>query len=817
VSSLWRDFRFALRGLVRAPVVTAVVVLTLALGIGATAAVLSVIDAVLLGGLPYESPERLFVVESTHRGESGVEAWPTSWLDFGDWSRQQRSFRGLAAYSNPRPFHTRVGGEMRRITGELVTEDYFRTLGIRPTAGRTFTAEEVRPPGRRVVLLGRDLWRSRFGGDPAAVGKVLPLNDEPYEVIGVLPAGFRGLTDQAEVWVPASLAGGLLGKPYLELRNFRWMNVVARLAPGATAESAQADLAGITAALQRAYPKENATVGAKLTPLSESLFGDLRPTLLALLAGAVFVLLIACANIAGLLLARMTARGRETAIRSALGAGRARLVRQLLTESVLLALLGGALGLLLARWTMRPLLAASAVELASYVHVGLGPRVLAMILAITLLCGLGFGLVPALLLSRPASLDVLKEQGRAASAGKGRQRFQSGLVIAEIALALVLLIGAGLMIRGFRRLQGTDLGVKTGNLLTLRLDLSGPRWADDPPIFTLARGILERVRTVPGVASAALGGPDVPSDGAPLSFFTVEDARNAGLVTLQVHSVSPGYFSTLGVPILEGRPLGFEDNDKTVPALVISRALAHRYWPDGKAVGRRMKVGDDSSPFPWFTIVGVAGEVRHQGLASDAEALPDVYFSLLQFPPRLPPRLALLVRGATPGTVAKLLPALRNELKAAAPDLAPYDEATLETRLKAQTARGRFLILLISLFAGLALVLAVIGIYGMVSYSVTRRTREIATRVALGADRRDVLRLVLGWGALLALAGTVLGVVGAFALTRFLAALLYGFSATDPVTFLWLPVVLFAVAVLASYLPARRALAVQPQTALRFE
>jgi predicted permease len=817
LADIRRDVQFALRGLARTPVVTAVVVLTLTLGLGATAAILSVVDAVLLGALPYEEPGRLYVVETTHEGEGGVESWPTSWLDFQDWRQRQKSFSGIAAYSSPRSFHTRAGGEMQRITGELVTDGYFETLGLQPIAGRLFTAEEARPPGRRVVLLSRDLWRSRFGSDPNTVGRILQLNDEPYEIIGVLPAGFRGLTDEAEAWVPAGLARSLMGPPFLDLRKMRWLNAVGRLAPGAAPERATSDLAALTAGLRRENPDDNEGIGARITPLSEAFFGELRPTLLALLGGAVFVLLIACANIAGLLLARMSARGREIAVRSALGAQRGRLVRQLLTESLLLSILGGALGLLAAHWSVRPLLAASGIALASFVDVGLGLRVVALVVALTLLCGIGFGLVPALLLSRPRHLDVLKEQGRSASAGKGKQRFQSGLVVAEIALALVLLIGAGLMVRGFRQLLGTSLGVKTDNVITLRLDLSGPRWTEDPPVFTLARHILERVRTVPGVASAALCGPDVPSDGAPLSFFTVEDARNAGLVTLQVHSVSPGYFQTLAVPVLEGRALSFQDDDKAPPAIVISRALARRYWPDGQAVGRRMKVGDDSSPFPWFTIVGVVGEVRHQGLTSDAEAVPDVYFSMLQFPPRVPPRLALVVRAASPGAVAGLLPVLKNELQAAAPDLAPYDEATLETRLRTQTARGRFLILLISLFALLALLLAVIGIYGMVSYAVARRTREIATRTALGADRGAILRLVLGWGAALALAGTVLGLAGAFALTRFLTSLLYGFSPTDPATFLWLPLILFAVALLACYLPARRALAVPPQTALRYE
>lgn len=826
MSSVWRDVRFALRGLARSPMVTAVVVLTLTLGIGATAAVYSVVDAVLIDGLPYESPGRLFVVDTTHRGiasaagAAGVETWPTSWLDFQDWRRGQHGFRAfadIAVCSSPRSFHTRVEGEVQRLTGELVSEEYFRLLGIRPVAGRVFGADEASPPGRRSVLLGYDLWRSRFGGDPAVVGRVLQLNDEPYDVVGVLPEGFRGLTDQAEIWVPIGLAGSLLGPPYVEMRNVRWLNAVARLAPGVTAERAEAELAALTAALARENPDENEGVGARLTPLTDTFLGDLRPSLLALLGGAAFVLLIACANVAGLLLARMTARGREIAVRLALGAGRARLIRQLLTESVLLALLGGLLGLLLACWAVPPLMASSGVALPSFVQPGLGLRAAAIVLAVTLLCGVGFGLLPALILSRPRNLDVLKDQGRGASMGRGRQRFQSGLVVAEIALALILLIGDGLLIRGFRRLQSLDLGVKIDNVATLRLDLSGPQWTQDPPVIALARHVLERLQTVPGVGSAALGGPDIVSDGAPMSFFTIEDARDAGTVTLQVHSVSPGYFPTLGIPVLEGRALGFEDSDQAPPAIVISRALARRYWPQGKAVGRRMKVGDDSSPFPWFTIVGVAGEVRHQGLAADDAAAPDVYFSMLQFPPRLPTRLAVLVRGAAPASAARLLPALRTELRTAAPGLAPYDAATLESRLRGQTSHGRFLILLTTLFALLALILAVIGIYGMVSYAVTRRTREIAIRSALGAARGSILRLILGWGAALALAGTVLGIAGALALTRFLTSLLYGFSPTDPVTFVGVPLLLLAVALLACYIPARRALAVTPQTALRYE
>jgi putative ABC transport system permease protein len=817
VSSVWKDVGFGLRGLARVPVVTAVVILTLALGIGATAATLSVIDAVLLGALPYESPEELFLVDSVHRGEAGLEPWPTSWLDFTDWSREQRSFRALAAYSSPRSFHTRIEGETRRITGELVTGDYFRALGIAPVAGRLFHAGEVPPPGRRVALIGQELWRSRFGSDPAAVGQVLSLNDEPYQIVGVLPAGFQGLTDEAQVWIPAGLAGGLLGPHHLEMRNFRWLNVIGRLAPGVPAERAQAELDALTAAVEAEYPRENEGVGARLAPLSEALFGELRPTLFTLLAGAVFVLLIACANVAGLLLARMTARGREIAVRSALGARRSRLVRQLLTESVLLSVLGGALGLLLAHGSVRPLLAASRVELRSFVDVGLGPGLAAVILAVSVLCGLAFGLVPALLLSRPEAMDVLKDQGRSVSLGRGRQRFQSGLVIAEVALALVLLISAGLMLQGFRRFLEVDLGFQPENVATARLDLSGPRWTEDPPIFSLGRQILDQVGSLPGVGSVAVGGPGLPSDGAPSSFFTVEDARDEGLVTTQVHSVSPGYFSTLGIPILEGRAIGFEDVEKAIPVLVVSRAFAQRYWPRGNAVGRKMKLGDESSPFPWFTIVGVAGDVRHQGLDNRAETAPDVYFSMLQFPPRLPTRLAVLVRGAEPGTANWLIPLVRRELQSVAPDLEPYDEATLEDRLRDQTSRARFLLLLIGLFALVALTLAVIGIYGLVSYSVTRRTREIATRVTLGADRGHVLRLILGHGAALAGMGIVAGILGALALTRFVASLLYGFSATDPVTFLGLPLLLLGVALLASWIPARRALSIDPQAALRME
>lgn len=820
LQGLWRDGRFALRVLGRTPMVTAVVVLTLTLGIGATAAVFSVVDAVLIRGLPYEDPGRLFVVDTTHRGAAGVETWPTSLLDFQDWRQRQRgsrSFREIAVCSSPRSFHTRVEGEMQRLTGELVSEEYFRLLGIRPVAGRVFSADEARPPGRRSVLLGHDLWRSRFGGDPAVVGRVLQLNDEPYDIVGVLPRDFRGLTDQAEIWVPLGLAGSLLGKPYEEMRNVRWLNAVARLTPGTTAEQAEAELAALTAALEREHPEENEGVGARLTPLTKAFLGDLRPNLLALLGGAAFVLLIACANVAGLLLARMTARDREIAVRLALGAGRARLIRQLLTESLLLALLGGVLGLLLATWTVPSLVAASGAALPSFVQPGLGLRTALVILVLTLLAGVGFGLLPALILSRPANLGTLKDQSRGSSMGRGRQRFQSGLVIAEIALALVLLVADGLMIRGFQRLQTLDLGLKIDNVATLRLDLSGPQWAEDPPVVTLARNVLDRLQSVPGVESVALGGPDIVSDGAPFSFFTVEDARDAGTVTLQVHSVSPGYFSTLGIPVLEGRALGFEDSEQGAPAIVISRALARRYWPEGKAVGRRMKVGDDSSPFPWFTIVGVVGEVRHQGLTADDATAPDVYFSMLQFPPRLPPRLAVLVRAAAPGSAASLLPALRAELRTAAPGLAPYDPATLESRLRDQTAHGRFLILLTTLFAGLALILAVTGIYSMVSYAVTRRTREIAIRATLGAARGSILRLILGWGAALALAGTVLGIAGALALTRFLTSMLHGFSPTDPITFVGVPLLLLAVALLACYIPARRALAVSPQTALRVE
>lgn len=816
MSTFWSDVRFGARTLVRSRGFTAVALLSLALGSGVTSSIFSVVRAVLLTPLPYPAPDELVLVEGRRVVGGEVREWPLSFLDFQDLRERQQVLEDIAVRTNTRSFNISVSGEPEHVSGEMVSASYFRLLGVEPVRGRTFTAEEDRvPSGAATAIIGYDLWRRHFGGEPDLSRRDLKLNGESYQVVGVLPAGFRGLTDEAEVWVPISRASFLLAPRYLEQRNFRWLSAVGRLKPGMSVERAQAELDVLAASLEKVYPEENKTLSYRIQPLVESFYGNLRPILLTLLAAAAFVLLIACTNVANLLVSRGLARQSELAVRVSLGASQTRLIRQLLTESSLLAVLGGALGLLLAAWTTRLLVAASSGRFRSFVDIQVDGLVAAVGIGATVVCVLVAGLLPAISTTR-ASLAAVLRQGVKTSAAAGRRRLQNLLVVAEVALAVVLLVGAGLLLRELDRLRNIDLGFSAQELLTLRLDLADRQYKEDENVRVLVRGLTERLGRVPGVASVAFAS-DIPTDEGFATHFHLEGKGADDQVQLRVHSVSPEYFATLGIPLQEGRACTTQDTGDTPPVAVVSRALA-RQWPGESPVGKRLKTGRLDSESPWMTVIGVVADVRQGGLSESPP--PDLYPCLLQSPPRTPPILSLLVRPE--GVPAASLAApLQRATREVTPTLPLYDVATLEQRLDEQASRGRFLALLMALFSGLALVLAVIGVYGVISYSVGQRRREIAIRLALGANRSSILWLVVAGGAAMALLGIGLGLLLALGLGPVMAERLtdtfQSIEPIDPLIFAGAALLFLAVAVAASLVPAQRATNVEAAITLRQE
>jgi predicted permease len=814
METLLRDIRFGLRQLVRHRSFSVAALLALTLGIGATSAMFSVVDAVLLNELPYKDPDRLVVITGTADEEGETVDWPISQMDFDDIREQSRSFADMSVYTNlAYNLESGEAQESERLEGELVSASYFGLLGVVPAVGRFFSPEEDREPFEDyVVVLGHHVWTRRFGSDPALVGSLLDLNGERYRVIGVGPAGFRGLTDKADLWIPSKLPP----KPfYLTNRRLRWMTVVARLQPGTSRDQAQEELTRLASHLAREYPEMNTGIGMRATDLREHWFGELRRGLILLTVGACLLLLIACINVANLLLTRAMADQRAHAIRMALGADRKRLLRQLITQSILLSLIGATLGLLLAWWGTPALIAASGVELQSFLQISAGPTVIAAILGIALLCGIVFGMVPVWITYQTNLSDSLTRAGYQPRRGLGRQAFQNAVVVAQVALALILSTAAGLMARDFQKTLSQNLGFQPGGVLTFRIDMRGPAYAENEPVIQLVRTYLDRLATVPGVASVEIAGPTLPTDGWTGAYFTFEDhASDApdGTYPAVGHSVSPGYFELLGVPLLQGS--GFTLQDGEAYGVIVSRSLADEHWPGQSPLGKRLKNGTRDDGKPWLPVQGVVADVRHQGFQGDEQPAPDLYLPILRHPWR-PLNVGFLVRPAEGVAPQGLINALRQEMKAIAPDLPMYDVATLEERLVQQTDKSRFQILLISLFTVVALVMAAVGIYGVVAFSVAQRTREIAIRMSLGADRGRILRMVVGRGALLAGIGLALGLTAILLLSRQLVSLLHETSATDPLVLGGTTLVLFLVTLAANYFPARRAARLEPLTGLR--
>ncbi|HZM69838.1 MAG TPA: ABC transporter permease [Candidatus Cryosericum sp.] len=816
METLRQDVRYGIRSLLKSPGFTLVAVLALALGIGANSAIFSVVNGVLLRPLPYPEPDRLMTVWQNNLKRGWHEDVVTP-ADYLEWRAQSRSFEAMAAHMG-RGFNLRAGKEAERIRGSLVSADFFKVLGATPQMGRAFLPGDAGGQGGRVALISHALWQKTFGGDPEIVGRAITLDSEPFTVLGVTPPGFE-FPESSEAWALAPK--GVPENPWLPpgteittLRGLHYFPVIARLKAGVTRAEAQAEMDAIAARQAAEHPDTNADTGVEIVPLHQHLVGEVRPALLVFLGAVGLVLLIACANVANMSLARSAARRREVAIRTALGATRVRLLRQCLTESVLLALLGGGAGLLLALWGCDLLLALKPDTLPGASAVGVDGRVLLFTVVLSVLTGLLFGIAPALQASFSSPLEALQEGGRSSSAGPRTRLLRSVLVVSEMAIALVLLSGSGLLVRSFLRLQSVEPGLLIDSVLTVRLWTPEASYPDGAKQSQFYSEVLRRVQALPGVESVAAT-TDLPLSGTDSYLgFQIEGRPSAGPgdgPESGLHQVTPDYFRTLGIPILRGRPLNASDVDGALSVKVVSKTLADRYWPGEDPIGKRISYGTNEKNEPqWSTVVGVAGDVRQKGL--HAEPRPEAYTSALQWPSRY---MTLIVR--SPLDPATLAEAVRREVRAVDPAVPAYGVKTLREVLDGSLAARRFNMAVLMAFAAVAVALASIGLYGVIAYMVTQRTHEIGVRLALGARPADVLRLVVRHGMALALAGVAFGVLGALALTRALASLLVGVAATDPWTFSTVGLLLSAVAFLACLVPALRAARVEPMTALRSE
>ena len=806
LETVWQDLRYGARSLVKNPLFTLIAVLTLALGIGANTAIFSIVNAVLLRPLPYREPEKLMTIW-TARPQRGQGQFRTSLPNFKDWREQSRVFEGMAAYGFNR-YNLTGGGEPEQIRGAQVSEDFFNVTGVQAALGRTFTPEDN---SGNFVVLSDAFWRRRFNSDPGVIGKTLTLNGTNFTIVGVMSARFDFPGQEVVMWVTLSQA--MSGAPnYENLRTNHSYCVVARLKDGVTPKQAQTEMDVIASRLQQQYPETNANLGVSVIPLYEQVVGNVRLAMLVLLGAVAIVLLISCANVANLLLARAVSREREFAIRAALGAGRWRLIRQLLTESLLLALLGGAGGGLLAVWGISSLNRLDPGDVPRLDQVSVDGVVLGFTLAVTVLSGIIFGIAPAL--SAKANLSVaLKDSGKGAIGTRRGQRLRSVLVVSEIALALILLVSAGLMIRSFLRLLAVDPGFNPHNLLTMQIILPPSKYADSQRIANVYREIFERLALQPGVEAVGAGTGLPPVFNQLRSSFTVEGYQSSSSseryqMIANILSINPEYFKTLGIPLIAGRAFSDQDNERAPRVAVISQRMVKRYFPDRQAIGGRLSFGGGANP-QWCMVVGVVSDVKYSGGLSSAEE-DAIYLPYSQAPTK---GMYLMIRaGADP---LSLVASARSVVRSVDADVPIANIRIMDEVIDSSVARPRLIVALLGLFGAIALTLAVIGIYGVISYAVAQCAQEIGIRMALGARPSDVLRMMVGRGARLALAGVAIGVIGSFAATRALGDLLFGVGPTDPLTFGGVATLLTGVAILASYIPARRAMKVDPVTALK--
>ncbi len=809
-----QDLRYSLRRLARSPAFTGIVVLTLALGIGANTAIFSAVNAVLLRPLPYPDSHQLVTIEHLYPSLD-LEA-PVSVPGFLDDKRKSRSFTSMAVQTGWQVNLTGIE-EPVRLQGQRVTGEFFATLQVPALLGRTLQPGEDSAGHDRVAVLSYDAWRRIFGGAPDIVGRSLSLNGESYEVVGVMPSGFRDFFNRnAEVWAPLVFQ---LDQMSDNNRTTEFLNLTARMRPGVPLEQAAGEMRTMAEQLKRDYPDnypENWTL--IVTPLSVQATGNVRPALLVLLGAVGFVLLIACANVANLLLARAATRSKEIAVRTALGATRERLLRQLLTESILVSLAGGAVGLLLAYAGVRALVAADIRNLPRSEEIGIDGIVMLFTLGVSLLAGVLFGLAPAVHTATPDLHGALKEGGRGTTADRGSHALRRSLVVTEVALALTLLTGAGLLLKSFARLQRVDPGFDPANLLTFNLALPQTRYPSDTAQIAFFDQVFPALARVPGVMAA--GGTSVMPFGGSWSTgsFDIEGyepPENQPGPWGDIRLVSPSFFETLRIPLLRGRYLTDEDREGGRPVAVIDQEFVRRYWPNENPLGKRFTFGPppgvtDTTQNQWIEVVGVVGHTAHEGL--DADARIQLYLSYRQ---RGLPFMQVAVR--TRGNPERYVNLIRDAVRSVDPDQPIANLARMEELLSRSVGERRLSMMLLSLFSGIALVLASVGIYGVMSYSVTQRARELGVRIALGADRTDVLRLVLRQGMSLAILGIGIGLGAALALTRLIESQLYGVTATDPATFALVAGVLAATALVANLIPAIRATRLDPAVVLREE
>ncbi|HSS19135.1 MAG TPA: ABC transporter permease [Pyrinomonadaceae bacterium] len=810
MQTFWQDIRYGARNIVKRPGFTAIVLATLALGIGASSAIFSVVNSVVLRPLPYPQGDRIVALQELDQNGKKVQVTPANFLD---WRAQNTVFEQLAAILT-RPANLAFSDQAERVDLAMTSANFFTVFGVTPASGRLFQLSDEQPGHAPVIVVSHALWQRRFGGDNSLVGKPITLDGNSYTVIGIAPAGFR-YPDKTDVWLPPYRLAPTMTEQMdpTQVRGFGMLAAVGLLRPGISVRQAAAEMETITARLRQEYPATNNRRFNRVLSLHEHLVGDTSSMLLLLFGAVGFVLLIACANVANLLLASAASRQKEMAIRAALGASRLRVIRQLLTESFMLAVVGGALGLLLAFWGVALMTKFLPRDFPRLAEITLDWRVLAFTFVASIFTGVLFGLAPSLQISRTDVQESLKESGRGASAGR-HNRLRSLLIVSEVALSVVLLVGAGLLFRSFMQLQAVNTGFTSQQVLTVRLSPAGSNYRRDADYIKFYEGVRQRVSTVPGVDSVGLINT-LPLDKGPQAGFQIEgrpplttDKWPGG----NYRTVSSDYFRTMNVPIVQGRSFNDRDVENAPLVVIVNQALARRDFPGEDPLGKRISLGANSvtrQPV-WWQIVGVAADVR--SLEIRDEATPEFYLSALQdsFP-----NMSLVVRTTVEptGVVAAVRQAAAEVDKSAAVS----DAQTMEHIVSQAVTQPRFNFFLLGLFSGIALLLSAAGIYGVTAYSVTQRTQEFGIRMALGAQVGDVLRMIIKQGMVLISGGIVVGLVAAFALTRLLRKLLFGVSVTDPLTFVAITLTLAFVALLACYIPARRATKVDPLEALRYE
>lgn len=810
--TIWQDVRYGARMLWKHRLATLVCALALALGVGANTAMFSLAEAFLLHSVPFENADSILVMSEV-RPQQNIERNPVAPATYVDWQAQAKSFEQMGAYAWDEVNLT-GNREPEKIVGFDVTASFFRILGVQAKMGRTFLPEEEEPGKEQEIILSYGLWERRYASDPDILNKTVKVDGKTFTIVGVMDKGFD-FPMPAEAWMPLALTV----KQRAE-RNSRYIWVVGKLKPNTSIKQAAAEMSSLVQRESDAFPDSHKGWQLRVLPVREFVTSDLTRQYTLLLMGAVgFVLLIACADVANVQFARVSGRQKELAVRAAMGASRGRLVWQLLTESILLSLLGSAAGLVFAQWGITLILAHMPADVAKFVAgwktISLDSGAFLFTLGIALFSGMLSGIAPALMTSRTNVSETLKESGRGSSAGRARHRLRNALVVAEIFLSLVLLVGAGLLVKNFTALINVNERYHPESILTMNVSLPELQYKAPPGRVSFHEQVLQRLSTIPNVQSAAMvthvpysGGGGV--SGRPFSVEGRPAADRSEIRNAIVQTISPNYFGLMQIALRDGREIADTDADGTLPVAVISRSLARRYFPDGNPLGKKLKVGQADDPSPWMTIVGIVDDVHYSWI--DKDDVPTIYRSYRQSPPYY---ASLVLR--TGGDPLSFVPAVRSQVGAVDPDLSLYNIKALDRVISDSVVGIAYVAVMMGVLGIIALVLASVGVYGVMSYAVSERTNEFGIRMAMGATANDIQRLVLGKGALLTVIGIGLGLPVAFALANLLSGLLFGVKAADPVAFIALPLVLAAVATLASYLPARRAVRVDPITALRYE